>query len=49
MKDLTINLDNGTDLEFKSFQKQISLKNWVGWAGGYGISCKAMNITKKEG
>lgn len=49
MKDLTISLENGTDIEFKSLQKQISLKNWVGWAGGYGISQRTINATKKEG
>ncbi|WP_422083059.1 hypothetical protein [Ulvibacterium sp.] len=48
MKDLTISLENGTDLKFKSLQKQISLKTWVGWAGGYGISQKTISSTKKE-
>ncbi|WP_299533223.1 hypothetical protein [Ulvibacterium sp.] len=47
MRDLAINMENGTE-KFKSLQKQISLKYWVGWAGGYGISQRTINVSKEE-
>jgi|GEM_PF-4299901 len=48
MKDLKISLTQSSEMEFKSFHKQISLKNWLGWAGGYGISTSAVNSTERN-